>query len=223
MNPADVQRYPSSVRLPSHVEPPYKARTWGDSRFLTVVGFPGDVGIPFLFTQFSGPSSGNIIPPFGNAPQAVGIGERAEITWVQVTAADQAFAVNAAPIVIRGSIRKGKGTGILTTAAGGVQGWQRFGIGSINTDEVPGVPINVAKTLVGVTQRMEAPIHLEENETATLFITFDFFGAATTWDIRAGWGGWIYPVELEGEAGTIRGTAQDPGIRHPLENPFRSR
>ena len=62
--------------------------------------------------------------------------------------------------------------------------------------------------------------NLEEGETAVLSVAMFGAGLATTWAVEARWAGWVYPLEVEGEAGTIRATVQDPGVGAPLGNPF---
>jgi len=138
---------------------------------------------------------------------------RAEITWIHVSAIDLGGVQSSTPDVIRATIRKG-GDGIPGGASGQVvQGWNEFGLAfhtTIGAFEFEGLQVPVV-----------APIHLEEGENAILSVAMFAGGLATVWALQARWAGWVYPIEIEGEAGTIRATAQDPGVRAPLSDRFR--
>ena len=187
--PADEQTYPSSVRLPSHLQPPYRARTWSYFSQLNIAAGAPLPGLDQAFTIFGGPASGVFVA------QPVPPGMRAEITWVNVCALDLAGVLTASPDSIRATIRKN---------GQAVQGWIEFGLQFSTTIG--------AFEIVGDQVPVTAPIHLEEGDIAVLSVAMFNAGVATTWAIQARWAGWLYPVTVEGDAGSIRGTATDPGI-----------
>ncbi len=210
-SPADAQRYASSVRLPSHVDPPFKARQWSWASGLQIsVGAPFP-GIGVGHTAFSGSSSGGtLIPAGGLLPQPVPVGMRAEIRWIHVTALDLATGQTAVPpVIVATVVKNNRGT----FQGEHVQGWTDFAMAystTIGSFELAGPSVPVM-----------APIHLVEGDDASLVVHMAFAGLLTTWAIAGRWGGWVYPLEIEGEAGTIRATQQDPGVRAPLGAPSR--
>lgn len=208
---ADAQRYSSSVRLPSHVDPPFKARTWSNFSPLRLVAGTAPPGINVAFTLFGGSATGIALGPAQSVPP----GMRAEITWINVSALDLGGVVSAAPEVITATIRKNGPTIIGNTGGQVVPGWDGFGLHFSTTIG--------AFELIGESVPVLAPIHLEEGETAVLSVAMFAAGLATSWAVQARWAGWVYPIEIEGEAGTIRATAQDPGVREPLSDRFRPR
>lgn len=202
-------RFPSSVRQPSHIEPPFKARSWCSASGFFILGGVAAPGLAMIGTRFSGESFEPAIP--ATNPQPVPPGMRAEITWFEGGAIDLGVTTPATPNVIAASIRKGYGTQPPTQV---VQGFNRVpldGFFKVNNGT------NTLNFSLQLTRPiMRAPIHLEEGESAQLFLTWFAGGLATTWGFAVRWGGYLYPLEVEGEAGTIRQTAQDPGIRDPL-------
>lgn len=201
-------RFPSSVRLPSHIDPPFKARSWCcSSRTIISTGF-ADPGIAFCSTRFSGSSFETFIP--GVNPEPVPDGMRAEVTWIEAGAIDLSGVIlTATPENIALNVRKGTGSEPPTQA---VPGFIRAPMNT--TFRVTAGAISISLDLRQ--SIVSAPLHLTEGESAQLFVAMYGAALAATWILTARWGGFLYALEVEGEAGTIRETAQDPGIRDPL-------
>ncbi len=210
-DPANIQSFPSSVRQPSHLRPPFRARQWtnlpGPAPSIYQVfnaAVPRRVyGINFStgFSTINTGATGGFQTGERLAP-----GSRGVYFWHQV----QANTTNVGllpPGHVGVSIYK---NGTL------VPGWDRVTAGEIWTSIMGGRN----RTSEVVVPPVIVPINIVEGDQLDLVIALQLTAPTASWLVFWTASGWTYPVTVEGEAGSIRGTGQDPGVRAPLRNPF---
>lgn len=209
MTDADSERYFSSVRLPSHVDAPFRAKQfWNDNgceriivgaiiRHVWQTDWCGQGILTVDDVSMEPPELGQL----GIGPQ-VPPGHRAELTYLS----HMGFTLN--PAVVEPCDFQ------LTVYRNGnrVPGYDSL---------KPGFEaIIAARTFKGPSPRVLAPIHFEEGDTCDLRVGSLVDVSTKVYDLR--WGGWVYPISVEGEAGSIRGTLQDPGVIAPLQDPTQA-
>ena len=197
---AELERFYSSVRLPSHVDPPFRAQQfWNDNRCVQLL-----TATTFRFqTNWGGQAINATLLGRGQGPR-VPSGHRAELVWLAYQVLDiNAFTLIPCDIPLT-VIRNG------TAVSGFVNMKPGFGL---NTDG--GSLTTSFRSIVVESPRVCVPIHFDEGDTCDLEVANVFDpGAVYLFDLR--WCGWVYPIAVEGEAGSIRQTLQDPGAAAPL-------
>lgn len=199
--------YPSSVRQPSHLCPPYNARQWAATQAglsLVFVGVPPRYA-PVTWGSCDQLTMGSTSPTIPQTGPGFPTGMRGVLSFHFFQAFDLLQSL---------------------TPQGNLQ-WSFVKNGAV----VPGycqrnfeyrnmVEQSLTNSQFELTLRsmpVQAPIHLQEDDKLDFLVE----GAvASSWVVNFEFGGWMYTPTVEGEAGTIRETAQDPGVRQPLANPF---
>lgn len=210
-DPAQIQSFPSSVRQPSHLAPPFRSRQWtqnpGDD--LYIVMNPANPRVVWGI-NWSGPlSTTNPVLTGGfQTGEPFPTGMRGVYAYHE-TIAETGNSGVLAPGHIKWSIFKNGSPvpGWLRTNVG--EQWSIVGGGRTRTNKITTIPILV-------------PITLEEGDQLDVVLELFGPGATVSWLNYWTCSGWIYPVTVEGDAGSIRGTLADPGIAHPLRDPFGS-
>lgn len=185
------------------MQPPFRARQWfnwtGDNQTMTLVSQRGystrwNLGRALLL--------GN--PPVFGVGESFPEGMRGELTYLHFTCIDDDLSTTAI-FELGLTVRLN---------AGIVPGYfQLPGAGFV--DRPDAVFGTTRSMLHQASSRVLAPIHLVPGDRLDIEIA-TFNAILDTYTISAAWGGWMYPLLVEGEAGSIRATQQDPGMRQPL-------
>lgn len=194
----DRAPFGSSVRLPSHINPPFRGRQWWNDNGTTVAMGAAQTNQLFAinFTRPATAVGGGVLLQRGAAfPE----GHRGEVQWVYCA------------VSVDGNTNPSNSTnGITFTVYRNgtpVPGFFQMTMGTIGS--VAAVPFPP-----GQGGRVLCPIHIEPGDRLDVQIRKTTTAVAAT--TRMEIGGWIYPVNVVGEAGSIRETEQDPGTGFPL-------
>lgn len=199
------QTYPSAVRLPSHIDPPFRAHQWVAEPNGLVITSPAQrqwvLPVDWNGGQFGTPAIPNGTLQTG--PQ-LGAGLRAELTYARFFGLFDGASVFPVGTLIWQVYRNG-------VLQPGFQ-WRNVEFENFSDNLVGGIQ-NVIRNLIPPVQ---APIHFEEGDRCDIRLRAAGAGEGLIGVILGGAAGWVYPATVEGDAGSIRATGADPGARDPL-------
>lgn len=211
--------FDTSVRLPSHISPPYRARNWHNACLRATTGLPPWEG-----------SEGQV--QFDTTAACLTF----SIRWSQGLANLEGISASLGAVGIAVNQGEPFPEGML-----GVACWSNFSMrvravnnyfptGNwawtiwLNGSPVPGLVMQTFATKRGsgagqtenwcLTPPLLAPVHLRGGDRLDVELYTLETVVATPAVVQLA--GWMYPLQVAGDAGSIRQTQADPRARHPL-------